>query len=73
MKRRFPTNRAPMRWGTWPSLRRVHVYETILVTEGLGVSDFVYRIIALFVSVVSGMDSEHRHGHSEREARDSVP
>lgn len=32
----------------------------LLATVVLGVSDFVYCIIALFVSVVSGMD--HRHG-----------
>ena len=31
----------------------------LLATGGLGVSDFVYRIIALFLSVVSGMSSKH--------------
>ena len=38
---------------------RIHM---MLATVGLGVSDFVYRIIALFVSVVSGMDSAHGFG-----------
>ena len=31
----------------------------LVTTVGLGVSEFVYRIIALFVSVVSGIDWEH--------------
>ena len=34
-------------------------WRVVMTTVGLGISEFVYRIIALFVSVVSGMDSVH--------------
>ena len=34
----------------------------LFATVGLGVNDLVYRIIALFVSMVSGIDSVHRFG-----------
>ena len=53
--------------------RKAGVDHSFIATVGLGVSDFGYRIFALLVSVVSCMDSVHEHGHSEREARDSVP
>ena len=48
----------------------------IIATVVLGFSDFEYRIFALLVSVVSVvscMDSVHRHGHDEGEERDSAP
>ena len=38
-----------------------------IATVGLGVIDFVYRIITLIISVVSCLDSVHRNGHSERQ------
>ena len=41
--------------GVW---KRVFLFATI----GLGISDFVYRIIILFVSVVSGMNSVYELG-----------
>ena len=34
----------------------------IIATVGLGFGDFVYSIIALFISVVSCMDSRHSFG-----------
>ena len=49
----------------------------LVATVGLGISDFVYRIIALFVPVASGIDEtpwfrDLIHGHGGRQ-RDSVP
>ena len=37
-------------------------YLSRVATVGLGVSEFVYRIIALLVSVVSGIDSAYGFG-----------